>query len=110
MGGTSPGVTALADHMGAFILASLGLTYLIGLILMLAKPTEWRLTLWLWQVMGFGLTCFVMAWIGLRTSLGESIMLALAGGGVGVLAAWRWYAIAAEVRALTRRRPPVRRL
>lgn len=96
----------LADHMGAFILGSLGLTYLIGLILILAKPAEWRLTLWLWQVLGFGLTSFVIAWIGLGTSLGAAILLALAGGGVGVLAAWRWFAIAREIRTLTRRGPP----
>jgi hypothetical protein len=109
MGGTSPGVTALADHIGEFILGSLGLTYLIGLVLILAKPAEWRLVLWLWQVMGFGLTSFVMAWLGLRASLGYSILLALAGGGVGVLASWRWFAIAEELRAIARRRRSRRR-
>jgi hypothetical protein len=97
-------VSLLADHIGEFILVSLGLTYLIGLVLILAKPTAWRLILWLWQVLGFGLTSFVMAWLGLRTSLGYAILLALAGGGMGVLASWRWFAIAEELRAIARRR------
>ncbi|HEX7947654.1 MAG TPA: hypothetical protein VF495_23520 [Phenylobacterium sp.] len=92
-------MSLLADHIGEFILVSLGLTYLIGLVLILAKPTAWRLVLWLWQV-----TSFVMAWVGLRTSLGYAILLALAGGGMGVLASWRWFAIAEELRAIARRR------
>lgn len=94
----------LAGHMGTFILASLGLTYLIGLILIVIKPAKWRLVLWLWQVLGFGLTSFVMAWLGLQTTLGEALLLGAAGGGMGVLASWRWYAIAEELRVMRRRR------
>ena len=86
---------------------SRGLTYLIALILILARPARWRVTLWLSQVLGFGATCFVLDWIGLGRPLVESLALALAGGGVGVLAAWRWFAIAQDVAA--RARSPARR-
>ncbi len=97
-------VISVAEYMGEFILASLGVTYLIALGLILARPANWRLGVWVSQIVGFGATCFVMDWIGLQKALGESAAVALAGAGVGALAAWRWDILAEDAKALSRAR------
>ena len=97
-------MTAVAEHMPQVILGSLGLTYLIALVLILARPARWRGLMWVSQLVGFSATCFVMDWIGLRRPLAESLMLGLGGAGAGALAAWRWDGVAEWVRNLARAR------
>jgi hypothetical protein len=93
-------VSLLADHMAAFILGALGLSYLIAVILVSYRPARWRLTMWLTQIIGFSGTCFVMERIGLMRPLDESAGLAVAGAGLGALAAWRWDGVAETIRDL----------
>lgn len=94
----------LADNMEVFILGALGLTYLIGLLLILSRPARWRTAVWAWQIIGFALTSFVMGWIGLMKPLLDSLTLALGGAGLGALAAWRWVAMGTEALVLSRER------
>lgn len=97
-------MTAVADHMAAFILGSLGATYLIAFVLIVARPARWRLGVWISQLSGFGATCFVVERFGLDKPLVESLAMAGAGAGVGALAAFRWDVIAEAVRKLARAR------
>lgn len=94
----------LADNMEAFILGSLGLTYFVGLLLILGRPARWRTAVWIWQVMGFAATSFIMGWIGLMKPLLDSLTLAIGGAGLGALAAWRWVAMGHEALVLARER------
>jgi len=102
-------VIIAAAQMAGFILASLGLTYLIAVVLIIARPPAWRMGLWTSQVVGFGATCFVMESIRLQKPLVEALMMTLAGAGVGALAAWRWDVIAEGVRRFARERRARRR-
>lgn len=100
---------ALGEHMAQVILGALGLTYLLAVILILARPPGWRMLTWLSQIAGFSVTCFLMGWVGLGKAFNDSLVLAVAGAGIGALAAWRWAGIAHWLRQLERTRRRQRR-